>query len=359
MATLPSFPSSWDDLMPDDDSPYNDRSDERQAFFEDLAQRFDTTKLSPPIYAFLQVGNLETLRTHAENVKSWQALFHSSPESETSEENANELRARYAVYLWSQSGKRNLIGHKLETLEKTQARAAHKRSHSTALSSTSAPARLPQNTQRPTSGRTRSGHVPGATESSVRRAKTVEEKTLQRDKHSCILTNLGAVHVAHIYPWCGFGETNPGHVANFWKLLRVFWPEETVSSWRSKIFVDPLRPNEGTDTVKNTITLSAQAHRLHTRGAFALRPVRMRQDKTELELEFHWLARRERETMARMGLLDRPASTRGRNCAGPNQWLFRLNDDGSAVQLETGYRFTITTDDPEDRPLPDPELLEL
>src|SRR6202012_5736148 len=102
-------------------------------------------------------------------------------------------------------------------------------------------------------------------------------------------------------------------------------------------------------------------HRIHARGAFALRPVRMSQDKTQLELEFHWLARRERETWARMSLLDPPPTTRGRTFSlSPWETIVPLPDgDTPTYRIRSGDKFMMTTKDPAKLPLPDPELLEL
>jgi hypothetical protein len=140
----------------------------------------------------------------------------------------------------------------------------------------------------------------------------------------------------------------------------MFWPEEKVDSWKSKIFVNPNYPYQGTETVKNMITLTSTAHKVHSTGAFAFRPLRMKEDKTELELEFHWLPRPIRESMAKMGLLDLPESTRGRRSSREEtEFIFLRNPNESGTLIETGRVIRMTTNDPVIRPLPDPELIDM
>lgn len=170
------------------------------------------------------------------------------------------------------------------------------------------------------------------------------------------------IDAAHIYPWCAFGHVTPKRVANFWATLRMFWRPQLVQSWRDQIFVDPNEPNRGTETVANMISLTATLHRFHSAGAFALRPIQMSDDKTQLELEFHWLAREERDSSSEVDLMVEPLSSRNRPLSGSGYGPFiRILDTtiGTTEPLVSGTRFTMTTDDPVQRPLPDPGLLTL
>lgn len=137
----------------------------------------------------------------------------------------------------------------------------------------------------------------------------------------------------------------------------MFWPEAKVDAWRAKIFHDN-GTSYGTETVENMITFTATLHNFHTEGAFALRPVRITADKTQLELEFHWLKRQVRDARAMVDLRDLPMSSRGLKDSGHGQFLCFM-DNGVPTQLVSGHRFIMTTDDPVNKPLPDPGLLEL
>lgn len=105
------------------------------------------------------------------------------------------------------------------------------------------------------------------------------------------------------------------------------------------------------------LTFTSTLHRFHSEGAFALRPVRMSDDKTQLELEFHWLARQERVSSARVDLLEKPLSSRDRTDSGDGYQFCR--HDAKPTLLVSGTRFILTTDNAANKPLPDSGLLEL
>ncbi|KAL6158937.1 hypothetical protein ACJQWK_03074 [Exserohilum turcicum] len=164
---------------------------------------------------------------------------------------------------------------------------------------------------------------------------------------------MAEIDAAHIYPWCGVGGQNKERVANFWNTLKMFWQEELVESWRSK---------SETETVENMISLSATLHRFHSAARFALRPIQLSDDKTKLELEFHWLFVEERNRHDKVDIMHEPLSSAGRLSAGGGYGpLDRIdpNNDTIYLPLVSGTRFTMSTDDPVKRPLPDSGLLTL
>jgi hypothetical protein len=153
---------------------------------------------------------------------------------------------------------------------------------------------------------------------------------------------------------------NEKRVVNFWDTLKMFWKRNLVEDWCRKVFFDENPPNRGTETVENMISSSASLLRFHSAGRFALRPIQMSNDKTKLELEFHWLVGEERSD--KVDLLDEPLSSFGRHSAGRGYGpLDRIDPDNDTIrfQLVSGTRFMLSTDDPVDRPLPDPGLLTL
>lgn len=107
------------------------------------------------------------------------------------------------------------------------------------------------------------------------------------------------------------------------------------------------------------LTLTSTLHRFHTEGAFALRPVRMSDDNTQLELEFHWLSRQQRDSKARIDLMEQPLSSRNRTDSGPGFRFCRFDNPMDSTLLVSGTRFTMTTDDLTNKPLPDPGLMEM
>lgn len=73
-------------------------------------------------------------------------------------------------------------------------------------------------------------------------------------------------------------------------MLRNFWPEEKITTWKAAIFPDG--PEErGLETARNMITLSADAHILWNEGAFALKPVSVSEDNITLTIQFFWQAK--------------------------------------------------------------------
>ncbi|KAF2197225.1 hypothetical protein GQ43DRAFT_496634 [Delitschia confertaspora ATCC 74209] len=65
----------------------------------------------------------------------------------------------------------------------------------------------------------------------------------------------------------------------------------------------------GTVTIENMIILTATLRQFHTEAALTLRPVRMSDDKTELELDFYWLPRPQRGPQIRIDLQGEPQSS--------------------------------------------------
>jgi hypothetical protein len=116
---------------------------------------------------------------------------------------------------------------------------------------------------------------------------------------------------AHIYPYCTLKNKEEDlfglrHI--FWNCLKLFWPEEKVAAWTAELF--PQGINEiGVERVDNLITLSVSAHGYWNRGAFALKPISMNEDKTTLKVQFFW--QKAQNTQATMSLLTTPFSTEG------------------------------------------------
>lgn len=327
---------TWIDCCQEqDDERFSERSTERRQVFEDAAARLDTM-IPPSVWAFLQVTDLEIVKKMTQSDVSWLLM--------DSESSVWSSRAKDALRLWTQRPLDN--------------NSAPKRTHSVAISDNASSESRSQCSQVPTSKtRTRSGKPSGVSEGSVRRDVRIAKRSKERDGNLCVLSRMGAAQACHIYPWCAFGAQSTSRVTNFWKTLRFFWPTDKVDAWRAKIFLDNGTPY-GTETVENMITFTATLHNFHSEGAFALRPVRITADKTQLELEFHWLKRQVRDSKVMVDLLELPMSSRNLKESGHGQFLCYL-DNGVPTRLVSGQRFTMTTDDPVNKPLPDPGLLEL
>jgi hypothetical protein len=147
----------------------------------------------------------------------------------------------------------------------------------------------------------------------------------------------------------------------FWNLLRTFWPKEKVAAWEVELFSLGIHET-GIERVYNFITLSKAAHGYWNRGAFALKPISMSDDKTTLKVQFFW--QQKQNTQATMSLSTTPHSTEklDRNIGNirasnsGNTGLFDLSTD---IRIKSGDYFNLKTDDAEARPLPSFQLLEM
>ncbi|KAL1796795.1 hypothetical protein ACET3X_005335 [Alternaria dauci] len=339
----------WTNVRPEEDAQrFTERSDERRQLFLRLKSVYRDTNFPSILWAFLQVASIERIREMVHN-HGFRNNFREGGHRE-----ATERQALDAILLWSQ-----------KQLRKDPAATSATPTHSqpkTVSNQPSSKSRLLQANILAGHKRTRSGSMIGGKEYSVGRHDGVRSNCKKRDGNFCAVSRMAETDAAHIYPWCGFGGQNEERVVNFWDTLKLFWKAELVDGWRSKLFVDANNPNRGTETVENMITLSALLHRYHSAARFALRPIQLSDDKTQLQLEFHWLVVEERGRHDEVGIMDEPLSSFNRRSAGGGYGpLDRIdpNDDGVRIPLRSGTRFTMSTDDPVKRPLPDAGLLTL
>ena len=196
------------------------------------------------------------------------------------------------------------------------------------------------------------------------------QKCRERDGNRCILTNMPDPEVCHIFPHNMLSSNDPqkSHdITRFWQLLGIFWGEEQVETWKRRIFPFHDNPNTGIDAVFNLICLDSRAHRLWNEGAFALRPLD-ESDEYKLEVEFVWQTRYKLRSSSNVDLLKVPASSQGlyhspvpSNSAAEKtlHWVDYNHPRFPTHTLVSGTRFTFTTTDPVNRPLPSKELLNM
>ncbi|KAF2174333.1 hypothetical protein K469DRAFT_614878, partial [Zopfia rhizophila CBS 207.26] len=176
-------------------------------------------------------------------------------------------------------------------------------------------------------------------------------KCHQRDQKTCILTKSGEPNeIAHIYPFSMRNEDDTiKREGSFWGILRMFWSKERVDAWYNAIL--PL----GTEVCQNLICLCPNAHKYWEKAYFALKPIRMSDDKKRLDIQFFWLSSNPHVHVLEVNILQVPslsASDQGPNLAK----LFNHMDD---TKIHSGCEISLETDDPVSRPLPDFRLLEM
>ncbi|KAF4627020.1 hypothetical protein G7Y89_g11137 [Cudoniella acicularis] len=192
---------------------------------------------------------------------------------------------------------------------------------------------------------------------SFTRSKTARDSAKIRDNYRCVLTGTGAVEVAHIYPFCLLAEEDEifGKRHVFWRMLRNFWSKEKIAAWEAAVFPDG--PEErGLETARNLITLSADAHILWNKGAFALKPISLSEDNATLTIQFFWQVRQPL-VMPTINLTTTPLSTRDLESNGKTR-LANCRQPEVRI-IKSGDLFELTTDDPETKPLPSMALLEM
>jgi hypothetical protein len=144
-------------------------------------------------------------------------------------------------------------------------------------------------------------------------------------------------------------------------MLKNFWPKEKVTAWEEMVFPDG--PEErGVETPRNLITLGADVHRLWNKGAFALKPISISEDNTTLTIQFFWQTKQPLVTST-INLTSIPPSTSNLDQSDHGTPLidYRPWGDRSSgyCRIKSGDLFELKTDDPEARPLPSMELLEM
>ncbi|KAF2804491.1 uncharacterized protein BDZ99DRAFT_342442, partial [Mytilinidion resinicola] len=169
------------------------------------------------------------------------------------------------------------------------------------------------------------------------------------DQTTCILTKSGEPRVAHIYPFSmrykdrSVEQSGP----SFWQASGVFWSKERVDAWYSAIFP------RGTEVCQNLVCLAPHAYAYWERAYFALKPMRISEDKKRLDVQLFWLSRNihtqavRAQTVPLLAAFDQ----------GPN--LAKLYDHRTDQLISSGSEISLTTDDLALRPLPDMALLEM
>ncbi|EGE03145.1 hypothetical protein TEQG_02181 [Trichophyton equinum CBS 127.97] len=184
-----------------------------------------------------------------------------------------------------------------------------------------------------------------STGSSKSRSHSVRQKCKERDDFKCIVTkSAGPVDAAHIFP-NSLNESDSR--ANFLGLLRQLWVQR-IGKWESRL-------KNGTEFVENELTLSPSLHWYHSKGLFGLQPIEATSDGKSLKLGFYWLDKRQTGKSSEMvDLMDIPTLAHDFQpkdiaiCSSRDEHIIR---SGEVIEL--------ITEDPEKRPLPDWDLLEM
>jgi hypothetical protein len=160
------------------------------------------------------------------------------------------------------------------------------------------------------------------------------------------------VQVAHIYPFSILHmPPSVNFVPTFWQFLAIFWSVDRVKSWESQVFEEDFE--NGIESCANLICLSVEVHDSWAKGAFALKPPALTNDRTSLTLQFFWMP--VYEPRASVSIPQVPKPLEGLTSHGS----FELFDFSTRSFIQSGHQVTLETENPETMPLPSVALLEM
>ncbi|GAD92980.1 predicted protein [Paecilomyces variotii No. 5] len=193
----------------------------------------------------------------------------------------------------------------------------------------------------------------GESNSSLKRSEAAKESCLIRDSRACVLTHAGEpLEVAHIYPY-SMNSPYPMNTLHrdqyFWFPLGMFWTEEQISRWKSAISTE-----QSTEVLPNLMSLCPNAHAYWDKTLLALKPLDVSQDGASMDVQFFWL--RPCNRLPSVRLTTRPCLSDDSTSPINNVKLF---DHVTDRVIHSGDIITLRTDDPQLRPLPRKDLLEM
>ncbi|KAL2833528.1 hypothetical protein BJY01DRAFT_253492 [Aspergillus pseudoustus] len=195
--------------------------------------------------------------------------------------------------------------------------------------------------------------IPRQAESSelreYRRSPAMADKCQQRDNDACVITKGGdCTEVAHIYPFSLGTKVGQTTHRAFWETLSKFWSQDQVHKWEESVF-GPKR----TEILQNLLCLDPTAHALWGKAKFALKPLQLSLNSDTLTVQFYWLGH---STYAFKDLQTPPSQPSNIQSAVRGTRLFDCMNNRC---LESGDVLTLTTNDPQNLPLPSIEILRL
>lgn len=329
---LTSLPQSQKDL---DDSHESDRSDLIKAFMYAAKQE----SLPDFLFNCLWLADENCLKEHTDKMLS----------------SSTSVKIKYLQYM---AGQARLM------LRAWQQKSKAAGSGSKAPSGTSTPAKTgePLNKKRKVDASSPPSTNRGS--ATVRAASAVDK----RDKGKSCITGQSHVQKAHIYPHCLIHEVKKDldttcQREDLWYGLKMFWGNQAHHDVLRLIGnqQDPLDiAYPGTDCIENFITLTASEHLMWNNGCFALKPVKLSEDKKELTIEFWWNTKTasfgEKERFQRVLAETQPRVLRWSDRPSDGDGLFYESD---RQYLKSGDEIVIKTEDPDKFPLPSIALLEL
>ncbi|DAA73589.1 TPA_exp: Uncharacterized protein A8136_4618 [Trichophyton benhamiae CBS 112371] len=304
-------------------------SDARVELLRELDSLFNERPVSRELWAFLWLADLDKLRELIAKVR------------------ADDPRDQYII-LDALVRQGQMV--KYWTQKSRQSSAA-----STPRSSSPAPAQSPKSTPNGPAPRRLKRKLGELTRSSDE-----AEKCRERDSQKCIITGAGRpIEVAHIFP-CSMRYAQSPEASNDiyspWRVLRRFWSEDKVNEWFRAILPT-------TETVTNMLCLAPHVHKYHEKAYFALKPVEVSEDRTQLKLSLYWLPRVDTPSAMRVSAKPDVPAINDRRWVGERGAqavdkvkLYNVDTD---LRICSGDLIVIKTANADTHPLPDLALLQM
>jgi hypothetical protein len=186
----------------------------------------------------------------------------------------------------------------------------------------------------------------------------------ERDGFQCVITGARkGYEAAPIFPRVpGISRLNDeSWIPDFWSYVDVFWGEATAERWRKAVFNDPANPNTPVNDCSNLICLQRDLRAAWLDGYFALRPVWLATNKTEMEIEFYWQPQYTHRVFDMIDTTKEPMSSKNLSSVKGMVVMVGEGDrtDPASRPIESGYRFKMRTDNPDTHPLPSYDLLDI
>jgi hypothetical protein len=134
---------------------------------------------------------------------------------------------------------------------------------------------------------------------------------------------------------------------SIWNTLELFWAKDRVDAWFRAVFPS------GTETIRNRLCFSPNAHRYHGAARFALQPVELSEDKKCLKMSFWWLIQ---NPNSRVNILKVPPHSATLDHGLNNIKLWNVETE---EKITSGDELLLETSDPVNLPLPDWDLLDM
>ncbi|KAJ5131437.1 uncharacterized protein N7515_007476 [Penicillium bovifimosum] len=134
---------------------------------------------------------------------------------------------------------------------------------------------------------------------------------------------------------------NEMRIPGFWKYVDVFWGHATAERWEKAVFNNPNDPEAPVNDCTNMICLRKDLRAAWLDALFALRPVSLSNDKTEMVIESYWQPQYTHRPFETIPITT--AALSSESSIGVIGMAVMVGEGDQRRPIESGYRFKMTT----------------